>query len=37
MLYIFGDDIIFGVDLNIIEFIGISPDKIINKLTLDYQ
>ena len=32
MLYIFGDDIIFGVDLNITEFIGIETQNIINRL-----
>jgi hypothetical protein len=31
MLYIFGDNIIFGLDLNILEFIGITPTKIISK------
>ena len=32
MLYILGDNIIFGVDLNIMEFIGIKKSKIINKI-----
>lgn len=32
MLYIYGDNIIFGVDLNFMEFIGINPTKIKNKI-----
>jgi len=32
MLYILGDDIIFGLDLNVLEFIGVSPSKIINRI-----
>tara|TARA_R110000824_G_scaffold122403_4_gene279558 strand:+ start:556 stop:1158 length:603 start_codon:yes stop_codon:yes gene_type:complete len=32
MLYIFGDDIIFGIDLNITEYIGIKTQKIVNRL-----
>ena len=32
MLYIYGDDIIFGMDLNIIEFIGIEKDKILSRV-----
>jgi hypothetical protein len=32
MLYIFGDDIIFGVDLNITKYIGIPKDKIISRI-----
>ncbi len=32
MLYILGDNIIFGVDLNITEFMGIQNDKIITRI-----
>jgi len=32
MLYIFGENIIFGVDLNICELIGINKEKIIQKI-----
>tara|TARA_B100000963_G_scaffold184546_1_gene160388 strand:+ start:6900 stop:7526 length:627 start_codon:yes stop_codon:yes gene_type:complete len=32
MLYIFGDNLIFGIDLNICEFIGVKKNKIINKV-----
>jgi hypothetical protein len=32
MLYILGDNIIFGVDLNISEFIGVENDKIISRI-----
>lgn len=32
MLYIFGDNIIFGVDLNISEFVGIKKEKIIGRI-----
>ena len=32
MLYIFGDNVIFGVDLNITEYIGIPTEKIINRV-----
>ena len=33
MLYIFGDNLIFGIDLNIIEFIGIkNSTKIIDRV-----
>ena len=32
MLYILGDNIIFGVDLNITEFIGIGNDKILSRI-----
>ena len=32
MLYILGDDIIFGIDLNITEYMGISTQKIISRL-----
>jgi len=32
MLYIFGENIIFGVDLNICELIGINKEKIIEKI-----
>ena len=32
MIYIFGDNIIFGLDLNIVELIGIPQDKIISKI-----
>jgi hypothetical protein len=32
MLYILGDNIIFGIDLNIIEFIGVPINKVITKI-----
>ena len=32
MLYIFGENIMFGVDLNICELIGIKKDKIVEKI-----
>ena len=32
MLYIFSENLVFGVDLNICEFIGLSKDKIIDKV-----
>ena len=32
MLYIFGDNLIFGVDLNITNFMGIKNEKIIDRL-----
>lgn len=32
MLYIFGENLVFGVDLNICEFIGIKKQKIIDKV-----
>ncbi len=32
MLYIYGDNIIFGVDLSFIEFIGLNPEKIKTKI-----
>ena len=32
MLYIFGENIIFGVDLNICELIGINKEKIIERI-----
>ena len=32
MLYIFGDNLVFGIDLNICEFIGIKKNKILNKV-----
>jgi hypothetical protein len=32
MLYIYGDNIIFGIDLNFMEFIGINQTKIKNKI-----
>ncbi len=30
MLYIYGDNLIFGVDLNIVEYIGVKKEKIIS-------
>ena len=32
MLYIYNENIVFGVDLNIMELIGIKKQKIINKI-----
>jgi hypothetical protein len=32
MLYIYGENIIFGIDLNLIEYIGITKEKVINRL-----
>lgn len=32
VVYIYGDGFIFGIDLSIIEFIGLDKDKIINKI-----
>lgn len=32
MLYIFSENLVFGVDLNICEFIGLSKEKIIDKV-----
>jgi hypothetical protein len=32
MLYILGEDIIFGLDLNVLEFIGIPDTKIISRI-----
>ena len=32
MLYIFSDNLVFGVDLNICDFIGIKKEKITNKI-----
>jgi hypothetical protein len=37
MLYIFGDNVIFGVDLNITEYIGIPTEKIINRVNRLYE
>lgn len=33
MLYIYDENIVFGLDLNIAEFIGVKKDKIITRLT----
>ncbi len=32
MVYIYGENIIFGVDLNIIEYSSIKKEKILNKI-----
>lgn len=32
MLYIYGDNLVFGIDLNICEFIGIKKNKILDKV-----
>ena len=32
MLYIFGDNLVFGVDLNMCNFIGVKKNKILNKV-----
>ena len=32
MLYIFGENLVFGIDLNICEFIGVKKNKILNKV-----
>jgi hypothetical protein len=32
MLYIYGDNYIFGVDLNLIDYMGLNSDKIKNKI-----
>ena len=43
MVYIYGDGIIFGVDLQLVRFVGISRNKILNKIndistvTLHYE
>ena len=34
MLYIFGENIIFGVDLNICELIGVNKEKIIERIDI---
>ena len=34
MLYIYGDNLIFGVDLNIMEYIGVKKEKIISRTNL---
>ena len=33
MLYIFDENLVFGVDLNIIELLGIKKEKVITKIT----
>ena len=33
MLYIFDENLVFGVDLNICELIGVKRDKIIDRIT----
>ena len=32
MIYIYGENIIFGVDLKLIEFVGLNSDKVKNKI-----
>jgi hypothetical protein len=32
MIYIYGENVIFGVDLNLIDFIGLNTDRIISKI-----
>jgi hypothetical protein len=32
MIYMYGDKIIFGIDLNLIEFIGLNVDKVLLKI-----
>jgi hypothetical protein len=32
MIYMYGDEIIFGIDLNLIEFIGLNVDKVLLKI-----
>ena len=34
MLYIYGENMVFGVDLNMMEFIGVTKHKIIDKIKL---
>lgn len=34
MIYIYGDNLIFGLDLNIIEFMGLKPEKIRTKIKM---
>lgn len=37
MIYIYGEKLIFGLDLNLLEFIGINRNKIISKLSSNNQ
>ena len=32
MIYMYGDKIIFGIDLNLIEFIGLNVDRVLSKI-----
>ena len=32
MLYLFGDNIIFGIDIKLMKFVGLNTDKIISKI-----
>jgi hypothetical protein len=34
MLYLYGDNIIFGIDLKLLKFMGINTDKVLNKIKL---
>lgn len=34
MVYIYGENVIFGIDLNVTEFIGVKTDKIIKRIKL---
>jgi len=34
MLYIYGEGLIFGVDLKLLSFVGINPDKVKQKISL---
>ena len=32
MLYVYGENLIFGIDLNLLKYIGINPVKVENKI-----
>lgn len=32
MIYIYGDELIFGVDLKLMKYVGLNPDKLKNKI-----
>jgi hypothetical protein len=35
MVYVYGEDIVFGIDLTLLEFLGVNRDKFISKLSKD--